>query len=344
MCDNFSSHIFLHRFLLLDMEEWLKQMSLEHLTQMFQEEGFDLDTIISSDLEDLKGILNGIVKKAGEKLKLLNAIRELQKQHSVTSVISNETNILTGDAVLIGESIEYTTNIQEVSDLKTNAGADKLVGQSTSQTFISVSSQQIISPMYGNFNSLMEYLQSNKMGIALLSCATKKTVLTSAERQKLVQIIVDHLIQSNETLKNIHFERVAHDICKIFTLESKDVYYVPPLPKKNSAGKLVDRYRNQSYFLRQHLQKSKVTQINEHPVTTESDDSKIKWLKMSQEPWSKVELYWGDTFSIRDSERCQQTAIYEFVSKWPVLKNKLGYILVSLLVPFVLLLIFIHIM
>lgn len=55
-------------------------------------------------------------------------------------------------------------------------------------------------------------------------------------------------------LTNTDFEILATEILKVFPTETKDIYYVPPIRKRNSAikkhiiskGKLIDKYRNRT--------------------------------------------------------------------------------------------------
>jgi len=77
-------------------------------------------------------------------------------------------------------------------------------------------------------------------------------------------------------LKNEDFQQISHEIVKLFPHESKEIYFIPPIRKKDSKedkagisrGKLVDRFRNDIKFINciNKLKKSK--QIEENIVNT----------------------------------------------------------------------------
>lgn len=61
-------------------------------------------------------------------------------------------------------------------------------------------------------------------------------------------------------MNNVKINAIANHIITLFPAECKEVYYCPPVPKKNSKnrisgiakGKLVDKHRNMLAFLRKY--------------------------------------------------------------------------------------------
>lgn len=59
-------------------------------------------------------------------------------------------------------------------------------------------------------------------------------------------------------LTNEHFEQISNEIVQLFLHENKEIYFIPPICKKDSKenkagisrGKLVDKFRNDIKFIK----------------------------------------------------------------------------------------------
>lgn len=194
---------------------------------------------------------------------------------------------------------------------------------------------------FKNVLSLKEYLESNSIGRALLSSFDLKGNLDAVERRRLVQTIVDGLLERHASLNAFILSAMSQAIVGIFPNENPSVYFhTNKKGNKNiSTGKLTDRYRNQKTFLNKKMRSCKLptmntlTVINEPSETDESPsetEDKVLWLKHSHEPWNKVSRYWNETRSVRFGQRTLSAPAYEFVGEWPIIQHSLGYTLVRL--------------
>ena len=113
-----------------------------------------------------------------------------------------------------------------------------------------------------------------------------------------------------------------YEIVAIFPSESKECYYYPSITKKkNSGGKLVDRYKN---VKRRYSSKRTVTTTTPPEGHIESDiRRKLDWLKVSVEPWQQVERFWKETYRQRNHN------VHELSGDiiWPYIRHQLGYTL-----------------
>ena len=78
--------------------------------------------------------------------------------------------------------------------------------------------------------------------MGLISKYESNKSFSTADRQKLVQFLVQHQMENNVNIKISVFQAVSECISSTFPIEDKFTYYTPPhKKKKNSSGKLVDR-------------------------------------------------------------------------------------------------------
>ena len=200
---------------------------------------------------------------------------------------------------------------------------------STSQVWNSVSLPSF-TKLWGEFSSLELFLRSTKYGMGLISKYESNKNFSAADRQKLVQFLMQHLMENNVNLKNSVFQAVSECISSTFPTEDKFTYYTPH-KKKNSSGKLVDRYRNQLKNFNINSSRSKRGSPKPSAAPPSTDvQNKISWLKSSHEPWSTVQEYLAETRSVRLSERGDIGPIASFLDKWPVLRCELRYTLLTI--------------
>lgn len=174
-----------------------------------------------------------------------------------------------------------------------------------------------------------QILQQSSMGRGILEQYSIRKRLDNKVRSDLVKLIIDAVMNRYYTMTSKFAEVLAEDIIKVFPSEAKATFYYSAMSnKKNSGGKLLDRYRN--------IKKRYSFPKPQGATATNTDPNeellfKVNWLRSSDEPWHLVEEYWRDTFEERNKDRIQPGPASEFVSKWPSLKHNLGFSLVCLI-------------
>jgi len=175
-------------------------------------------------------------------------------------------------------------------------------------------------------------MNNSTKGKMLINSYTQSGKFETSMRADLVHLIIDEVMTVHPKLTSKMADNISDEIVKLFPTESKNVYYFPARPsKKNSGGKLIDRYRNVLNKYRSP-NSSKAKKDKPGPISNIiSDDiaSKIAWLKCSTEPFKIVEEYWDDCSEVRFRDRLKAGPVSEFVEKWPSLKDKHGFFFVN---------------
>ncbi|XP_045478805.1 uncharacterized protein LOC123683860 isoform X2 [Harmonia axyridis] len=162
-------------------------------------------------------------------------------------------------------------------------------------------------------------LQSTLLGRAVIQSYRSSEVLDTKCQSLLVEIIITHLLNSNQQrLLNDDFNDLAEKIIILFPNEVKGVYYIPPLRKRHSSenisgvskGKLVDKYRNTLTLLRKcgvlkssrkgEVQNRSSDDSDEGEKISENENGSFVWLKNRTEPWTEVEKHWDRSFNFRN--------------------------------------------
>ncbi|KYN13739.1 hypothetical protein ALC57_14062 [Trachymyrmex cornetzi] len=160
-------------------------------------------------------------------------------------------------------------------------------------------------------------------------------------------------------LNNDKLNKIANHIITLFPAECKEVYYCPPVKKKDSKnhksgiarGKLVDKNRNMLAFLRKcQLIRSSSEKVqdkdslNEDFITflfvanTDNGEDEVEqreshnWLRNNFEPWEEVLYHWEKSFVFRKNLIHDHTTYRNLVSifdDWNILTSSKGYVLVN---------------
>lgn len=177
-----------------------------------------------------------------------------------------------------------------------------------------------------------ELLESRAKGRNILRLFREKG-FDSKGRRVLVELIVDALLDRHSSVRSDMLREVATEIVSLFPSESIEIYYsYNPTISKNPRGKLVDKYKSERGYRKRNTSQgsSKV----ENATTTICDNSEvlahIKWLQHSQEPWDKVQSLWVKTYDSRKSDFASNQTLPQIFKKWPLLKHRAGYTLVSI--------------
>ena len=182
--------------------------------------------------------------------------------------------------------------------------------------------------------SLKQFLSNSSKGRAILESYDCNPGFGPSDRRYLVELLIDGILDRHDTVKRCMLEDLADDIVELFPLESKDTYYqYNKASSKNARGKLIDKYKNERAY-RQRFRKTKNAIQKEpetHRVTKDCGEShdKMVWLRHNYEPWHMVQSNWVATFSLRSEDLKSTMLLQDILQRWPLLKNPLGYSLVS---------------
>ena len=233
----------------------------------------------------------------------------------------------------LSKSAESTNTSSINTSLNTNLQQDtSYTIVETPMIFGNISEIQAVNivdqTLFPNGQSVDQVLNSCSMGNMIMSSYSMKKKLTAKERTKVVHILIDSAMECNKTISNEMFASMAKSIKFIFPSENSPTYYTPPLPnKRNSTGKLPDRYRNQRRYSAGYAIKPTSSNDNNRKrkfsELSEDSKSKIEWLKNNNEPWSEVIIYWEETR--------EERLTLELKESWPALKLPLGHTLVGCL-------------
>lgn len=185
--------------------------------------------------------------------------------------------------------------------------------------------------------------QSSKLSM-IRDIHISKGCLQESERRKLVAIVIDRLLDRHTSVTKETLHELAQNICEEFPSECVSTYfYFNAAVSKNARGKLCDRYHNELKIRRKFRNSlssesdtanssasssSASISAASSPISDEVQ-TKIKWLKHSQEPWETVILYWMETFQARQDQTSKCTPLHQFIQDWPILQHDNGHQLVK---------------
>ncbi|XP_044013870.1 uncharacterized protein LOC122856206 [Aphidius gifuensis] len=187
---------------------------------------------------------------------------------------------------------------------------------------------------------LKKVLESQALGRAILIFYKYTQELNSICQSYLVDIIVLFFLDRNINLKNADLSKLASLIVFLFPKEEITTYYTDPLRKKNSKtaksgmskGKLADKWRNRSTFIRQALSlvSDFVPQPHDSGISIGADESK-EWLVHNVDPLALVLQHWNNCRSIREGDYSNKLykSIQDITKKWPILNTSQGFILIE---------------
>ena len=238
-----------------------------------------------------------IVPKLGPRMKILTRIKKHRLNSSIGSTSSNF-------------SMSQGSSDIELSDMDS-------IGSATKKRKITCSPLE----------DLEDFLNSSSIGAVVLRAQRRFNYISSDQRNHLVRICIDRLIDTHGRLRNEHFEKLSENIVSLFPNESKGVYYIPPNSgKKMSNGKLVDRYRNVRRII---TSSSKEDKEQEKEAEGGEVDTQLKtnllFLQHNTEPWTKVLECWQTTLTLRKADLSEGTNLKAVFLKWPCLSTNLGW-------------------
>ncbi|XP_039308866.1 uncharacterized protein LOC113005534 [Solenopsis invicta] len=271
---------------------------------------------------------------------------------SATLPLANITprDILDAAISLDNESVnnteEYIENIE--SHLKTS-NTQNIIILTDNEPANKKQRIETVDNMLENFD-LKTLLRQSVIGQAIIASYDARSGLSSRCQQHLANIIICHFFDNNINiqLNNETLKKIADHIITLFPAECKEVYYCPPVKKKDSKNeksgiakeKLVDKNRNMLAFLR----KCQLIPLNKSSSTHDSKDEEINedyreeaersrnWLKNNFEPWEEVLYHWEKSFELRRNLLHDHTTYQNLSSifdDWNILTFSQGYILIE---------------
>ncbi|XP_070067801.1 uncharacterized protein [Drosophila takahashii] len=170
-------------------------------------------------------------------------------------------------------------------------------------------------------------------GITLL----KKSILSEADRNWIINSIVEEAINNYITIKVKDFPSLVDEICRIFPSEksNKEFYYISRDKYKCPTGKLYSRYKNKRFqFSKTHPESRNNNNSGSHnsrtdaqthtSIGTKVDEAVAQSLKAILKrdcaDWHDVCEKWEQTFHIRQKDLHQLSGA-DFVKAWPRLSH-----------------------
>ncbi|KAF7998486.1 hypothetical protein HCN44_010894 [Aphidius gifuensis] len=189
-----------------------------------------------------------------------------------------------------------------------------------------------------NQSELAEIPDFSFVDVGLNSSIIRST--PDIEEQPAPEVVVEEIVIEDENLKNADLSKLASLIVFLFPKEEITTYYTDPLRKKNSKtaksgmskGKLADKWRNRSTFIRQALSlvSDFVPQPHDSGISIGADESK-EWLVHNVDPLALVLQHWNNCRSIREGDYSNKLykSIQDITKKWPILNTSQGFILIE---------------
>lgn len=308
---------------------FLIENNLEMLIEKFKEEGIDTAALLIMKPENLKELC----PQLGVRIKVQQHIEDLK---STAIVIEVPRTISTATTV----PVEHESDILMVDSLDWK---DLVVSSHSSVDDSTTSDKRKLDTTYDNNKkicatnffennvSLLEFLNGSSKGQTVVASYNKNQVLDAVDRRMLVHLVIDGLLDRHETVRGNMFLELAEEIVYIFPTEAVSTYYYFNRNiSKNIKGKLIDRYKNERQYRQKNKPKNeRIVNIEQPPMVSDDIQSKINWLRNSQEPWRQVQQYWLQTYDVHYGDFIGQKQLPELVNAWPLLKHAKGYTLVS---------------
>ncbi|XP_044754538.1 uncharacterized protein LOC123314457 [Coccinella septempunctata] len=305
----------------------LKSWGLEYLIQLFEDEGID-DTAF--DLLDEQTMKELIPKKGSflifrskyEQYKNKKVIEDALKSDIIIDSLETASNSTsTARTVTISDlgTPYYSSDVSNdsrcfIPELDAILNSEEQSNENACPNLTPImresKTKRPSSSLFINYMSLEDLLRSSTEGRILLA---KKQKLTNDSRQKLVNLIIDELIneclrsKQRVELKTEKLIEIAESIQELFVGEDKNTYYIPYSSKRDSLrkqparGKLWYRYLNIKAQLRL-INKEKIStpEVESESFTVEEQQCLV-FLKTHSEPYHDLLINWEATFDIRKS-------------------------------------------
>lgn len=324
------------------IQKMLRSLNLDSLSNAFIENEVDFKILQSMDNFDLAALVKGIgprtqIKKflkeySADKEKLSD--EEKQSNEKKPSNEEKQSNVVVqfNEVDELNEADEFN----EVDQFNVEQESYNLPAANPPEVSsdVEVDRPNKISKNANRFfprnQSLQALLQGCARGMTILESYGKQTKLNSDDRRHLVHLIIDAVLERHNSVSSAMFQELAEAITELFPSEAKGCYFSSGnSARKNSSGKLVDRYRNQKRYLQKNSKKNTPAPSNPSEFDEDIKES-VQWLKHSSHPWLKVVELWTKTSAARLVETMNEGPLSEVVIKWPSLRHDLGYTLVSM--------------
>ena len=344
------------------VKEMLKNLNFESLLPLFEEQNIDKEVICDLNDEEIKELIPNL----GMRKKVMLYLKKFQQQsnsadmkencsnHSYSSL--NKTSLLESNSFVMNpessntdlstDCIALDSNTEILYAYELPAPSDEQVNISNNTEYQeanvlsrSINNDEIASSSkkqkieYAYFTesiNVLEFLKKNSIGRSILKMYGEQNSLDNRVRGDLVRLIVDGVLNRHNSITSQMALSIAEELVEIFPTETVGIYFYPAIDKKkNSGGKLLDRYRNLKKIYskkKKTLEKSEEEEI----LINEELLYKASWLKRSDSPWCTVEEYWIETYALRKQLLSLNGPLSEFLIEWPLIKNKQGYALVSM--------------
>lgn len=330
------------------MDEETKTFLIEHnldsLVERFTENHIDYHILLVLSDKDV----DELVKPLGLRIKLKSALKTLRGDlHFETSSPLNSKSVSEASTVILdGHDLSFVLdNNSSVIPAPSHSIAEMSVTahckpQKDDSANLSQENLESFPPrkalrksdFFVDNLTVQELLQSRSKGQNIIRLYNEKCSFDSKDRRVLVELIVDALLDRHSSVRSDMLREVAQEIVSIFPYESIEIYFsYNPTISKNPRGKLVDKYKAERGYRKRNTsqESSKVgncSAICDSPEVLEN----IKWLQHSQEPWDKVQSLWLKTFDSRKFDFASTQTLPQIFKKWPLLKHRAGYTLVSI--------------
>jgi hypothetical protein len=252
---------------------FLIENGLEEYADIFLKEKLTIEILLGSNTDVLKDVLKDMIPQIGDRLKLINIVLDLQKDKINDNVFEN-LDLSIADTIIIDEtglvcedgiqSEISKTAISEVqptimdTGLRVSTSSVSMVSNSLKRSIRKsdienpLTKKQRYHKLFKENHSLESLLMSNIIGISIILKYNQKKLLDRTDRQKLVHLIIDKLMEANPIVSNDMFDEVSDNIVQMFTSEIKTSYYVKFNNGKRCviSGKLVDHYRNLKHYIK----------------------------------------------------------------------------------------------
>ncbi|XP_036340141.1 uncharacterized protein LOC118749448 [Rhagoletis pomonella] len=161
----------------------------------------------------------------------------------------------------------------------------------------------------------------------------KNKTLTHAQREDIINIVLEEVISKNINLRVQDFPCIVDEICSIFPSEvnMQDYYFISRQGRNNPSGKLYSKYKNQ---------KSKHRKVEGLSESSESKDKNYANRSLVQTPevdesiseayktslnrdcadWAEVCDKWKKTFHLRQRDLCNLSPL-DFFQAWSKLSH-----------------------
>lgn len=319
-------------------ENVLLILNLDKLIPSFQKLEINFETLYNLDDYDFSQVVPDIVCRT--KLKKYIKNEKENEQYSTEASSENNLNSATHSSSVVSDSFISLPDTEFVQLVGTDF--QQFLEDSNAEAEEPPSKKIKLKPEVGdrirvenffvNNYSLNDFLMQSSKGQNILRAYNTNKLLDVVDRRKLVHLIVDGLLERHETVTGEMFRELTLRIVEIFPNETAECYFSNQKPaKKNTCGKLIDRYRNEKKYIRK-VKKSEAESNNNYNLTqliSDKTKEQIVWLKHNYQPWSKVVEYWKETFSAREIEYSQTGPINDVIENWPSLRHNLGHTLVS---------------